>query len=58
MNHYFAELPEEFDLRVDDKGSDTTNDDASGGTLYNAGSDRYVTYLHVTTNQVEVEVED
>ncbi|MEF8790985.1 MAG: hypothetical protein V5A61_12740 [Haloarculaceae archaeon] len=58
VNHYFAELPEEFDLRVDDKGSDTTNEDASSGTFYNAGSGRYVTYLHVTTNQVEVEVED
>ena len=57
VNHYFAELPEEFDLRVDDKGSDTTNEAASSGTFYNSGSDRYVTYLHVTTNEVEVEVE-
>jgi len=58
VNHYFAELPEEFDLRVDDKGSDTVNEGASRGTFYNTGSGRYVTYLHVTTNQVEVEVED
>ena len=58
VNHYFAELPDEFGLRVDDKGSDTTNEDASSGQFYNSGSDRYVTYLHVTTNQVEVEVED
>jgi hypothetical protein len=58
VNHYFGELPDEFDLRVDDKNSDTTNEDASSGEFYNAGSARYVTYLHVTTNQVEVEVED
>ena len=57
VNHYFGELPDEFELRVDDKGSDTTNEAASSGQFYNGGSDQYVTYLHVTNNQVEVEVE-
>jgi hypothetical protein len=57
VNHYFAELPDEFELRVDDKGSDTTNEDSSSGEFYNSGSDRYVTYLHVTTNEVEVEID-
>jgi len=58
VNHYFAELPEEFDLTVDDKNSDTTNEKASSGTFYNSGNGRYVTYLHVTTNQIEVEISD
>lgn len=57
VNHYFAELPAEFELTVDDKGSDTVQESASSGYL-NAGSgNRYVTYLHVTRNEIEVEIE-
>jgi hypothetical protein len=57
VNHYFAELPEEFDLRVDDRGSDTVAEDASSVTLFTSGGRRHVTYLHVTTNQVDVTVD-
>jgi hypothetical protein len=57
VNHYFAELPEEFDLTVDDKNSDTINEASSSGTLVIGGGGRYVTYLHITKNEVEVEIE-
>jgi type II secretory pathway pseudopilin PulG len=57
VNHYFAELPEEFDLTVDDKGSDTVSEDISEVAFYSSGSGRGVTYLHVTSSQVEVEVD-
>jgi hypothetical protein len=57
INHYFAEMPSEFDLVVDDKNSDTINEGSSGGTLVTGASGRYVTYLHVTRNEVEVELD-
>ena len=57
VNHYFAELPAEFELRVDDKGSDTVSEDTSSGVFYWTGDGRRLTYLHVTTTQVEVELE-
>jgi hypothetical protein len=58
VNHYVAELPEGFDLRVDDADSDTVGEDASEITFHSTGSGRHVTYLHVTATQVEVDVED
>ncbi|PSQ10678.1 hypothetical protein BRC93_08550 [Halobacteriales archaeon QS_5_70_15] len=58
VNHYFAELPEEFDLRVDDMGSDTVDEGASSGVFYEAGDGRGTTYLHATAARIEVEVED
>jgi len=54
INHYFAELPEDFELTVDDKNSDTVNEDASSGYLDTTGDGSYVTYLHVTRNEVDV----
>jgi hypothetical protein len=57
VNHYFAELPSEFDLTVDDKNSDTVNEEASSGELVTGGSGRYVTFLHVTENEVEVDLD-
>jgi hypothetical protein len=56
--HYFAELPDGFALRVDDAGVDTVDEDASSGVLHTATGDEHVTYLHVTLDEVEVEVED
>ena len=57
FNHYFAEFPEEFDLVVDDKNSDSINEDGSSGELFTGGSDRYVTFIHVTENEVSVEID-
>ncbi|MFC7177434.1 DUF7289 family protein [Halosegnis marinus] len=37
LNHYFAELPAEFDLAVDDKNSDTVNEGASSGRIVTGG---------------------
>jgi hypothetical protein len=54
FGHYFAEFPEEFDLTVDDKNSDTINEDGSSGRLFTGGGDRYVTFIHVTQNEVTV----
>jgi len=56
INHYFAELPEDFELTVDDQNSDTINEGASSGYLETTGDGSYVTYLHVTRNEIEVEL--
>jgi len=56
VNHYFALLPDDFELTVDDKNSDTVNEDASSGYLDTTGDGSYVTYLHVTRNEIEVEL--
>jgi len=58
VNHYFAELPDEFALTVDDKDSDTINEAGSSGRLITGGSARYVTYLHVTENEVDIQIDD
>jgi len=58
VNHYFAELPDEFALTVDDKNSDTVNEAGSSGRLITGGTGRYVTYLHVTENEVDIEIDD
>jgi len=54
INHYFAQLPEDFELTVDDKPSSRVNEDASSGYLDTTGDGSYVTYLHVTRNEVDV----
>ncbi|MFB6117633.1 hypothetical protein [Halosegnis sp.] len=56
INHYFAELPEEFELTVDDANVNSVSESSSDGSLTTGGSGRYVTYLHVTTNEIQVEV--
>jgi hypothetical protein len=58
-NHYFELMDEGqgFDLTVQDKNSNTVTEGESGGRIQYPGSDRYITYLHVTENEVEVEVD-
>jgi len=52
-NHYFSRLGPNFDLVVDDKESDTVNEEASYGTLeYDAQGK--VTYMHVSENRMRV----
>lgn len=58
VNHYFAELPKEFALTVDDKSGNSINEGGSSGRLITGGSGRYVTYLHVTENEVDIEIDD
>lgn len=58
VNHYFAELPDEFALTVDDKNSDTISEAGSSGRLVTGGSGLYVTYIHVTENEISVSVDD
>ncbi|WP_255196613.1 DUF7289 family protein [Halorarius litoreus] len=55
--HYFGEFEGEFDLTVDDKGSDTVNEGDSEGFVETGGGDRYVTFIHVTKNEIEVELD-
>jgi hypothetical protein len=58
VNHYFAELPAGFALRVDDRSSNTVDEDASTVTFYAAGGGEHATYLHATATKVEVELKD
>lgn len=61
--HYFALLGDDFTLRAQtgpgSKGKNTIDLDDSGGTLdYDSGSgDSYITYLHITENKVEVDLD-
>jgi hypothetical protein len=54
--HYFGLFEGDFDLTVDDKGSDTVNEADSDGFIETGGGDRYVTFIHVTKNEIEVEL--
>ena len=56
MKHYLALMGPGFELRVDDKNSDTVNEGVSSGTIYYPGSGEFVTYLHITENEVKVEL--
>lgn len=53
-NHYFGIMGTEWELKVDDKDSDTVNEDQSQGNIMYPGSDKFITYLHVTENEIEV----
>ena len=60
--HYFAEFDSDFDLRVShgpgNRGTSQIDTSASGGTLRydTAGGGSFITYLHVTENNVTVEL--
>lgn len=53
-NHYFAQMSPSVELTIQDKHGGTVNEDASAGTFYYGGSNQFVTYLHVTENEVNV----
>lgn len=55
VNHYFSELGPGFDLTVDDKDSNTVTEEKSGGFIMYPGARQFITYLHVTENEVTVE---
>ncbi|UWG46973.1 putative pilin/flagellin [Halanaeroarchaeum sp. HSR-CO] len=54
--YYLAQLGMDFDIVVDDKSSDTVNENASSGYIEYPGEGR-ITYLHVTENTIDVELE-
>jgi flagellin-like protein len=54
VNHYGSEMGG-FDLTVDDKSSNSVNEGASYGTIDYGGGGKYITYLHITENEIEVE---
>jgi hypothetical protein len=58
VSHYLARLGPTFALTVDDKNSDSVSEDVSEGYIRYTGSGDYVTYLHVTENEVVVVFED
>lgn len=53
-NHYFALMGDEWDLQVDDGENDGVEEGNSYGNIEYPGSDRFITYLHVTENEIEV----
>lgn len=55
INHYFSELGPGFDLTVDDKDSNTVSERLSGGLIDYEGGDEFVTYMHITENDISVE---
>lgn len=56
-NHYLTEMGPEIDIYVEDKSSDTVQEDISYGTVeYGGESSFFLTYLHVTENNVSVSV--
>lgn len=57
INHYFSELGPGFDLTVEDKNSNTVEESLSSGYIDYVGSEKFVTYMHITENQVEVEID-
>ncbi|WP_168215961.1 DUF7289 family protein [Halorussus ruber] len=54
VNHYASEMGG-FALTIDDKSSNTVNEGASYGRIEYGGGGMYITYLHVTENEIEVE---
>lgn len=55
LNYYFSRMGD-FDLTVADKGGNTVNEGASYGTIDYDGGTKYITYLHITENEVKVEL--
>jgi len=56
LNHYFALLGPDFDLRIEDQSSDSVNEGQSNGVL-NYDTHGRVTFLHVTSNEVRIVLE-
>lgn len=55
--HYLALMGPNVELTVEDKNGDTVNEDASGGTLDFDSSGQFVTFLHITENEIVVTFE-
>jgi type II secretory pathway pseudopilin PulG len=57
VNHYFSVLGPGFDLTVDDKGGDTVSEAGSSGVIEYTGGSSFVTYMHITENDVVVRID-
>lgn len=53
--HYMAMLGPDIDLVVEDKNSDTISESQSSGNIVYEGTGQFVTFLHVSENEIEVE---
>lgn len=56
INHYFSVLGPGFDLTVDDKNSNTVTEGQSSGVIEYVGGAEFVTYVHITENDIEVKL--
>ena len=57
VNHYFSVLGPGFDLTVDDKPGDSVSESGSSGVIEYTGTDSFVTYMHITENDVVVRID-
>jgi hypothetical protein len=57
VNHYFSLLGPGFDLTVDDKNSNTVTESASSGRIEYEGGDQFITYMHISENDVRVRID-
>ncbi|WP_372912722.1 hypothetical protein [Salinigranum sp.] len=55
MSHYLGLMGPGIDLTVDDKSSDSISESASYGSINYPANDRFVTYIHVSENEIRVE---
>lgn len=55
FNHYFSLLGPGFDLTVEDKANgNTVAESLSAGKIDYQGANRFVTYMHITENRVQI----
>jgi hypothetical protein len=57
VNHYFSLLGPGFDLTVDDSNNNGVQESASAGNIQYTGGDEFITYVHLSENDVEVTVD-
>jgi hypothetical protein len=57
-NHYLSLMGPDVELAVEDKNSNTVNEESSSGVFeQTAGGGRFITFLHITENRVVIELE-
>ena len=57
VNHYFSVLGPGFDLTVDDKSGGSVSESGSSGVVRYVGGSSFVTYMHITENDVVVRID-
>lgn len=57
FKHYMAQLGPDFDLVVRDKQNDGVSESSSSGSMTYEGTGQFVTFLHVSENEIDVEFE-